>query len=106
MKLSSDEKTNDLVMEYDKNEKELTEKMYQIEENSELRELVDDLMISTTDITTFAQGKYTDDIRLCCYELLSLNVGVRNIKPVITSVLRNIAKKMFHVFQVKHFFVI
>ena len=68
--------------------------MYQIEEeNSELHELVDDLMISTTDITTFAQGKYTDDIRSCCYELLSLNIDVRNMKPVITFVLRNIAKK-------------
>ena len=93
MKLTSDEKADDLVMEYEKNEKELTEKMYQIEEeNSELHELVDDLMISTTDITTFAQGKYTD-IRLCCYKVLSLNVGVRNIKPVITSVFKKYSKK-------------
>ena len=28
------------------------------------------------EITTFENGKYTDDVRTCIYELLSLNVGV------------------------------
>ena len=35
--------------------------------------------------------KYQDGIRLCCMELLSLNVGVLNIEPVIHSVLKHIA---------------
>ena len=37
-------------------------------------------------------GKYTDDIQACIYELLSLNVGVRNIGPTIYCVLKNLAK--------------
>ena len=31
--------------------------------------------MSESDISTFQDGKYTDDIRACFYELLSLNVG-------------------------------
>ena len=31
--------------------------------------------------------------RACCYELLSLNVGVKNVKPVINAVLKGIAHK-------------
>ena len=46
-----------------------------------------------TEITTFENGKYTNDVRACIYELLSLNVGVRNVAPIIHSVLRNIAHK-------------
>ena len=54
------------------------------------------VMVSLEDstlITTYDRGKYSDDIRSCCYELLSLNVGIRNIKPVIKTVLKNIAHK-------------
>ncbi len=36
----------------------------------------------------FEGGKYTNDVRACCYELLSLNVGVNNVKTVV---LTNIA---------------
>ena len=32
-------------------------------------------------------------VHACIYELLSLNVGVRNVAPIIHSVLRNIAHK-------------
>ncbi len=63
------------------------------EENLCLQDTVDELMSSTEDIVSFEKGKYTDSIRACCYELLSLNVGVRNVKPVIKSVLQNIAQK-------------
>ena len=38
-------------------------------------------------------GEYTDDVRACIHELLSLNVGVSNIAPVIHCVLKNIAHK-------------
>ena len=37
------------------------------------------------------QQKYLDNVRQCCIELLSLNVGVKQIEPVIKSVLYNIA---------------
>lgn len=50
-------------------------------------------LISTEGIITYQQGKYTDDVRACCYELLSLNVGVQNVKAVITTVLKNITHK-------------
>ena len=42
---------------------------------------------------TFEGEKYTDDIRACIYELLSLNVGIRNIGPTINCVLKKLAKK-------------
>ena len=35
--------------------------------------------------------KYLDRVRQCCMELLSLNVGVKQVEPVIKSVLYNIA---------------
>ena len=35
--------------------------------------------------------RYLDNVRQCCIELLSLNVGVKQIGPVIRSVLHNIA---------------
>ena len=37
------------------------------------------------------QQRYLDNVRQCCIELLSLNVGVKQIGPVIRSVLHNIA---------------
>ena len=61
-------------------------------DNAEMRDVLESL-ISSEDIATFEGGKYTDDVRACIYELLSLNVGVRNIAPVIRCVLKNIAHK-------------
>jgi len=37
------------------------------------------------------QMKYLDNVRQCCIELLSLNVGVNNVEPIIRSVLKHIA---------------
>ena len=63
-------------------------------DNIELREKVQGILSDASDkICTFEGGRYTDDVRTCCYELLSLNVGVSNVKRVIKSVLRNIAHK-------------
>ena len=42
-------------------------------------------------IVTFEWGNYTNHVRACQYELLSLNIGVRNVKAVIDSALRNTA---------------
>ena len=58
----------------------------------DLQDIVEEL-ISTEDIVTYQQSKYTDNVRACCYELLSLNVGVQNVKAVITTILKNIAHK-------------
>ena len=49
--------------------------------------------LTSDEVTTFEGGKYTDDVRACVYELLSLNVGVRNVAPIIRSVLQNIVHK-------------
>lgn len=63
-------------------------------ENVELRDAVEEIMAEANErIKTFEKGKYTDNVRACCYELLSLNVGVRNVKAVIESVLANIAHR-------------
>lgn len=59
--------------------------------NAELREALDSELSS--EIDTFEKGKYNDDVRACVYELLSLNVGVRNIAPIILCVLKNMAHK-------------
>ena len=40
---------------------------------------------------TFEHGKYSDGVRQCCLELLSMNVGVKNVDPIIRTVLSNIA---------------
>ncbi len=58
-------------------------------ENAGMNDTVDALL--TREITTFKDGKYTDDVRACIYELLSLNVGVRNVAPIIQCVFKNIA---------------
>ena len=64
------------------------------EENLDLFEKVEEVMAEASDqIVTFEKGKFTNDVRACCYELLSLNVGVNNVKPVINAVLSNIARK-------------
>ena len=60
--------------------------------NAELNEAIQSVM-SESDISTFEDGKYTDDVRACVYELLSLNVGVRNVAPIIRCVLKNVAHK-------------
>lgn len=62
-------------------------------ENGELHENLQSIKISEPEIVTFQNGKYTDDVRACIYELLSLNVGVKNIGPIIRCVISNMAHK-------------
>ena len=60
----------------------LVEEIQQLEhDNIELKDKVDNVM--SEKIVTFEGGKYTNNIRACCYELLPLNVGVKNVKAVI-----------------------
>ncbi len=42
-------------------------------------------------IQAFHSGKFEDGVRQCCIELLCMNVGVRNVEPIIRSVLFNCA---------------
>ena len=72
--------------------KTLKDKVSSIDfENAELNQELQDIMSS--EIVTFEGGKYTDSIRACVYELLSLNVGVKNIAPTIRCVMKNLAQK-------------
>jgi len=58
--------------------------------SEELRKRVDD--IDTKLLRTKEHKQlYLDSVRQCCLELLSLNVGIRQVEPVIRSVLKNIA---------------
>ena len=40
--------------------------------------------------TMTSRGRYLDNVRQCCAELLSMSVGVTNVEPVIGSVLKHI----------------
>lgn len=60
-------------------------------DNLELRESIESFL--SEEVVTFEGGKYTDDVRTCIYELLSLNVGVKNVAPIIRCVFKNIAHK-------------
>ena len=42
-------------------------------ENAEMSETLESIL-NSEEITTFESGRYTDDVRVCIYELLSLNV--------------------------------
>lgn len=61
-------------------------------ESLELHETAEKLMAETEEIATSEKGKYQDNIQLCCYALLSLNVGVKNVE-VIQSVLYNTGER-------------
>ena len=68
-------------------------------ENSELRQQLLDLKqanaqlldkvnrLQTRKVTTYVDGKYTDDVWICAMELLSRNVDIRQVEPVIRAVM-------------------
>lgn len=52
-------------------------------------QLMDELnLFQTRKITTYKDGKYTDDVRICVMELLSRNVGIKQVEPVIKAVMK------------------
>lgn len=59
--------------------------------NIDLQDKIKELTSTDDEVETFHKGRYNDDIRACCYELLSLNVGIRNIDPVIRAVMSTLA---------------
>ena len=69
-------------------------------QNAELRQQIIDLkdanaqlldqvkQLEMREITTYVDGKYTDDVRICIMDLLSRNVGIRQMEPVMRAVMR------------------
>ena len=81
------------LVEYHEEIEKLKANVAELEEdNLDLREQVE-VFLKSDEIVSFEGGMYVDDIRACYYELLSLNVGLRNVEPIIRSVLHNIAHK-------------
>lgn len=50
--------------------------------NSEYEEKMEDFM-GTQEIVTFEGGQYTNDIRTLYMELMTMNVGARNVEDII-----------------------
>uniref|UniRef100_A0A1X7UCV0 Uncharacterized protein n=1 Tax=Amphimedon queenslandica TaxID=400682 RepID=A0A1X7UCV0_AMPQE len=62
------------------------------ENNVELKNQLEEMTSSTDrEIETVRKGRFNDDIRSCCYDLL--NVAIRNVDPVIRAVLSLIAHR-------------
>ena len=94
LKQTSGDELAEYVLTEESKQSKLREEVAELEhENLELRDTVQEVMsnVANYSLVTFEKGKYTDDIRACCYELFSLNVGVRNVQAVIESVIKNIA---------------
>ena len=88
------------MQEYE--EEEICQHCHELEqENTELKQQILDLkeanaqlldevnQLQTSKITvTYKDGKYTDDVRICVMELLSRNVGIKQVEPVIRAVMQ------------------
>lgn len=71
----------------------LREKIRYLEnKNEELTEVLKERTDMQTDIKTFCNGRYSDEIREVYASLLSLNVGVKNVESVIRIVLTKLAQ--------------
>ena len=60
-------------------------------ENKDLQQLVS--LIEKDEVTTFENGRYTNDVREVTMELLNLNVSISKINLVITAVLIKLGSK-------------
>ena len=88
IKSSSEEQEVQEIIDEQQEIEQLKGGVHYLEENNvELQEKINELMSTDDEIQTIAKGKFNDDVRACCYELLSLNVGIRNVAPVIRSVM-------------------
>lgn len=59
--------------------------------NKELADLVD--LLKDEEITTFKDGRYSDDIRITIMELLACNVSMAKVSKVMKVVVKNLAGK-------------
>ena len=76
---SSEDREVELVADKQEETDVLRQDLQDIEdENIELQDKLSEL--STDEIIkTFHKGRFTDDVYICCLDLLSLNVGIRNV---------------------------
>ena len=65
---------------------QIAEMHYELEQQQDYIEQLESE--SNTKIETFADGRYTDELRECCISLLSLGIGRNKIDPAIRTVLR------------------
>lgn len=80
-------------------ESSLSEEMHLLEDKlksleTENRELSDlGAVLNSPEIIAFQNGRYTDDIRETIMELLQQNVAMRNVGPIIQTVIQNMTGK-------------
>lgn len=72
---------------------QLKKELYCLESNNAGMVETLESILQDTEVHTSEGGRYTDNVRACIYELLSLNVGVRNVAPIIRCVLRCLTHK-------------
>ena len=88
---SSEDREVELILGKDKEIGGLRQAVQDIEDdNTELQDKLSELSSAEEIVRTFHKGRFIDDVRVCCLELLSLNVGIRNVEPVIRSVFKNL----------------
>ena len=82
-----EEETCEHCSELEQENAELKQQLLDLNEaNAQLLDEVNHLQTRT--VTTYVDGKYTDDVRICVMELLSRNVGIRQVEPVIRAVMK------------------
>ena len=95
LKSSYEDQIVDDIVKQQKQSLKLAEEVDQlVQDNADLQQMVDEAMKPNHKLVTFCDGKYTDNVRACCYELLSLNVGVNNVVPIIKTVLQSFTDKV------------
>ena len=95
LKSSYEDQIVDDIVKQQKQSLKLAEEIGQlVQDNADLQQMVDEAMKPNHKLVTFCDGKYTDNVRACCYELLSLNVGVNNVVPIIKTVLQSFTDKV------------
>ena len=73
--------------------KDMKEKVAYLEDkNCTLKDEIDELL-NRDYVQTFQNGRYTKEVRQVYYELLSMNVGVRNCEKVVRTVLEKLGKR-------------
>ena len=68
---------------------ELWKELYDVvDERDSLLQRILELQLDKCETKEHRQ-KYLDNVRQCCIELLSMNVGIKNVEPVIRCVLKH-----------------
>ena len=78
--------------ESDKAKQTLNKQVKELEtENEDLKCQLDDI-VNDREIQSYENGKYINDIRLTCFELIARGVSSRNVSDIIRIVLKDVAK--------------